>query len=310
MIRLVLSTSNLTLESGSVVKGSRAEQTHLELIESLRSNITAAQRRWFHSKNISNDSNRDVQGDESLIRLHIQGWTTQENLNYFIPTIDWSKSRLSEERGQYEITVKLFYLQRTNLKNRKEYTDHAIELVSKLLKVEYIDLLVVAFPRIATADDFESGQDEEVGEIGTWAVVEGLYRQGTVKKLGVADFSGDKLAKFLKRVQIQPHVDQIKAKDCCSVDPALLELVKTENIELLAHRDSPDIFPCHLIRELLGHGEKGVGILPQTESGLGISQSQIAPAWVAKYVAVDRDRGVIESKGYFAVAELSGLISH
>jgi glutamate--cysteine ligase regulatory subunit len=33
-------------------------------------------------------------------------------------------------------------------------------------------------------------------------------------------------------------------------------------------------------------------------------QGDVAPQWVVKYTAVVKDRGVVENKGYFAVAEL------
>ena len=33
-------------------------------------------------------------------------------------------------------------------------------------------------------------------------------------------------------------------------------------------------------------------------------RGDVEPQWVVKYTAVVKDRGVVESKGYFAVAEL------
>jgi glutamate--cysteine ligase regulatory subunit len=37
-------------------------------------------------------------------------------------------------------------------------------------------------------------------------------------------------------------------------------------------------------------------------------QGEIEPQWVVKYTAVVKDRGVIENKGYFALAEVGSCI--
>ena len=70
------------------------------------------------------------------------------------------------------------------------------------------------------------------------------------------------------------------------------------------------ILPQGTLRELLGPGIRGAGILASESGGDdeeyegGLLKGEIIPEWVIKYTAVVRDRGVIENKGYFAGAEL------
>ncbi|EQL02592.1 aldo/keto reductase [Ophiocordyceps sinensis CO18] len=65
-----------------------------------------------------------------------------------------------------------------------------------------------------------------------------------------------------------------------------------------------DILPRGTLRELLGHGPQGAGVLADAaNNGTGL-RGDILPQWVVRYMAFVRDRGVIENKGYFAGAEL------
>ena len=78
-----------------------------------------------------------------------------------------------------------------------------------------------------------------------------------------------------------------------------------EQIELLTHNDCTDILPSGTLRELLGQGVRGAGVLSESKRGMNGMRGDLNPEWVVKYTAVVRDRGVIENKGYFAVAELN-----
>ena len=98
----------------------------------------------------------------------------------------------------------------------------------------------------------------------------------------------------------------------------LLSLAKTNGIELLVHNDSTNVLPRGTLRELLGRGEDGAGVLAdgdktgekrkvrEGEHTRGGLNGDVEPQWVAKYTAVVQNRGVVESKGYFAVARVQG----
>ncbi|KAK1829093.1 hypothetical protein QBC39DRAFT_357583 [Podospora conica] len=153
------------------------------------------------------------------------------------------------------------------------------------------------------ADKRNAAQGDDDDEAATWPAVEELHRQGLVKDLGIAEFGSEKLARFLQRVQIRPAVNQINIKNCCNVPPPLVKLAKEQGIELLVHSDCTDILSRGALRELLGQGLQGAGLLADDDSDEGL-RGELTPQWVVKYTAVVRDRGVIENKGYYASAHL------
>ncbi|KAH7407439.1 NADP-dependent oxidoreductase domain-containing protein [Cadophora sp. MPI-SDFR-AT-0126] len=315
MTRLILSTSNIMTGGPSIIRKPGADRSNLELTNSLRSNFLAAQQDYSPPLSATNGSTSPrSSSDEDLPSRRPQSsiWTTRDGSDYYIPTIDWSLSGLCEERSQYDITVKLFYLRGAHVKDRAKHAKDAINLVLKELRVESIDLLIVSFPGMSFEGDCEweadkknsaQGNDEE--EIASWPAIEELYNQGIVKRLGLSEFGSEKLSRFLARVKVRPQVDQVNIKDCCNVPPPLLKLAKKEGIELLTHNDCTDILPSGTLRELLGQGVRGAGVLSESKRGMNGMRGDLNPEWVVKYTAVVRDRGVIENKGYFAVAELN-----
>ncbi len=174
-----------------------------------------------------------------------------------------------------------------------------------------MDLLIVSFPGMSFEGDCEweadkqnAGQGNIDDEIASWSAVEELHRAGLAKKLGLAEFGTEKLSRFLQAVQVRPAVNQINLKNCCNVPPPLAKLAKEQGIDLLVHSDCTDILPKGTLRELLGPGLGGAGLLADPATGAGGLQGDLTPQWVVKYTAVVRDRGVIEYKGYFAGAGL------
>ena len=270
-----------------------------------------------------------------------------------IPTIDFANSALHEEREQYDITLKLFFLPGASSANRDTQTREAVKLVLKELHVPSIDLLILSFPgiyfdeeedcpdKLSTRGPVEAEPEELATQIEAWKTLEALHEEGVVKKLGIAEFGHDRLKEFLDSTKIKPSVDQINLRDCCSVPKSLLALAKGSGVELLVHNDCSNVLPRGTVRELLGSGEGGAGVLGEATktgakrkslhgeegktNGVGEDgefacgkiignclltmitalQGEVQPLWVVKYTAVVRNRGVVENKGYFAVAELS-----
>lgn len=228
-----------------------------------------------------------------------------------MPRIDRSSGGLQEDESRYEITVKLFFLPTSAVADRARYARESLAMVCRELRVQQVDLLVVSFPGMSFVGDGEweadkanasQGNDDE--EAATWAALESLHVEGLVRNLGIAEFGSDKLARFLRLIRIRPTVDQINIKNCCNVPPPLMKLAKEEGIELLVHSDCTDVLPQGTLRELLGQGPRGAGVLADPDNETGGLQGDLTPQWVMKYTAVVRDRGVIEDKGYFASAEL------
>lgn len=264
-----------------------------------------------------------------------QAWTKRKGDTLEIPALDFSDSALAEERDQYDITVKLFYLPDASREKRATQTREALDLVMKELHVPSIDLLIVSFPgiyfdeeedcpdKISTRGPVEAEPEPLEGQIKAWKTLEALQKEGLVRKLGIAEFGKDRLEQLLEKVQIPPSVDQINLRDCCSVPKDLMALAKSKSVELLVHNDCSNVLPRGTTRELLGCGETGAGVLAEAskagdkrkslhgeESRNGDNSAglrgEVQPQWVVKYTAVVRNRGVVENKGYFACAELVG----
>ena len=287
----------------SIIRRPTFEKSNTELTNSLRANFRAAREIPVNSNGATGAMNGHEKGYMS--------WVKRDGETLYIPGVDFSTSGLAEERSQYDITVKLFFLPSTEPSKRFSHTQEAISLVLQELHAPSVDLLIISFSDISfDADDDEDENVEDAEEearhldemIETWRALEELHNKGTVAQIGLAEFGSERLKRFLPKTRIRPSVDQINVRDCCVVPKSLILYAKQEKIELLTHNDCTNILPKGTIRELLGSGENGAGDL--ADGILGDLSGDIDPQWVVKYTAVVRDRGVIENKGYFAMAEI------
>ncbi|KXL51089.1 hypothetical protein M433DRAFT_74062 [Acidomyces richmondensis BFW] len=341
-MKLILSTSNILGEGFSIHRSTKSK-SNAELVNGLRANFEA------HSA-VPLNLNGDTDGAVKPVRPPYSSWTRrrrdeksgEEVLE--VPALSFGGSDetagegLQEEREAYDITLKLFYLPHASASPtaREEQTREALDLVLKELRMPSVDLLIVSFPgiyfdeeencpdKLSTRGPVEADPESLESQIATWKALEKLYDEGLVKKLGIAEFGHDRLQEFWERARVKPSVDQINLRDCCSVPKNLMNLAKSRNVELLVHNDSPNILPRGTVRELLGAGEQGAGILAdpmkvgdkrkslhdeEIQNGnvadQGRLRGDITPQWVIKYTAVVKNRGVVESKGYFALAVLS-----
>ena len=299
----------------SIIRRPPTEKSNVELIHSLRSNCEAS-KQAFQPMTNGFDHPKDVQEyGEKLQSVPYVAWTAREGDVLYIPYIDFSQSGLAEERSQYDITAKLFFLPNNSALERCRHAKEALGLVLQELHILSIDLLIVSFPGVSfDADDEENVEGSECSNNGevedvdamveTWWAIEQLHSERLVLQIGVSEFGSERLEKFLPRTKIRPSVDQINVRDCCVVPKSLILYAKQENIELLTHNDCTNILPKGAVRELLGSDAEGAGVLSGPEEDSGGLKGEVEPQWVIKYTAVVRDRGVIENKGYFAAAEL------
>lgn len=300
----------------SIIRRPASEKSNVELINALRSNFYASKQAFAPITNgSSKTSPHDTARQNPSQEIPYSEWTAREDGSLFVPSIDFAQSGLAEERSQYDITAKLFFLPHTSATERCRHTQEAIDLVLRELHMPSIDLLIVSFPGVsfdADDEDEEEPQWSQDGEgeedlgamVEIWKALECLHDKGTVKQIGLSEFGSERLEKFLPRTKVRPSVDQINVRDCCVVPKSLILYAKQEKIELLTHNDCTNILPSGTVRELLGTGEKGAGVLSGPEGGSKGLNGEVEPQWVVKYTAVVRDRGVIENKGYFAMAEV------
>lgn len=292
----------------SIIRRPASEKSNVELINSLRSNFVASKQAFAAA---ANEAASDADAQKPGHTPHTT-WTKFEDEAWYVPSVDFSHTGLAEERSQYDITVKLFFLPGTSASERCRHARGALDLVLKELHMDSIDLLIVSFPGVSfDADDEDEDEDSQGGEgedldamVQTWKALEYLHAQGIAKQIGLAEFGNERLERFLPRTTVKPSVDQINVKDCCVVPKSLITYAKSEKIELLTHNDCTNILPQGTVRELLGAGEKGAGVLAGLNNSSEGLKGDVTPQWVVKYTAVVRDRGVIEYKGYFAMAEL------
>lgn len=321
--------------NSSVIRRPTTEKSNVELINALRSNFQAAKHLEPPSTAVANGFGNTSTGNppsNGSSTSDYETWTSQHDGGgtLYIPAHDFSQSGLSEERAQYDITVKLFYLPGIPVSRRCAHTREAIDLVLKELDADSIDLLIVSFPGVLfdAEDDSDEEEEEEEGKkeqevdtagnetaeddfdsmVQTWRTLETIKNEGRIAQLGVAEFGCDRLARLLARTNVRPSVDQINLKDCCVVPKSLIIYAKQQGIQLLTHNDCHDILPVGTTRELLGPGEQGIGILASTRDGKDGIPGDVEPQWVVKYTAVVKDRGVVENKGYFALADVGTCV--
>lgn len=299
----------------SIIRRPASEKSNVELINSLRSNVEASKQAFAPLNNEFENSNHRPDRRPVTRGVPYSTWTAREDDVLYVPSIDFSQSGLAEERPQYDITAKLFFLPNTSALKRCKHAQEAIRLVLEELHVPSIDLLIVSFPEVSfDADDEEDRNGSECSNGGavedidamieTWRALERLHSDGLALQIGVSEFGSERLQKFLPRTKIRPSVDQINVRDCCVVPKSLILYAKQEGIELLTHNDCTNILPSGAVRELLVSGENSAGVLAGSEKDSDGLKGEVEPQWVVKYTAVVRDRGVIENKGYFAVAEV------
>ena len=253
--------------SPSIFRRPASEKSNVELVNALRSNI-------LHSKQLcapvtSSDAPSSPTNKEDLDKIPYTEWTARKDGILFVPALDPDYSGLSEERSQYDITVKLFFLPKTSASERFGHAQEALDLVLRDLHVPYVDLLIVSFPGMSFDGDAEDDcydpfslepppKGEDLGSIlETWKALEYLQNNGLTRRIGLAEFGSDRLQKFLPNIRIRPSVNQINLKDCCTVPAPLMQYAKKEKIELLTHNDCTNILPSGTVRELLGTGGKG-----------------------------------------------------
>lgn len=315
--------------AGSSIRRLSNTKTNAEFISSLRTN--------FSEHAAIPHTNGNGSTTHTPMKSHHKTWTRSvpDASTLEIPALNFASSVLEEEREQYDITLKLFYLPSapSSPSERAVQTREAVNLVLKELHMPSIDLLIVSFPgvyfdeqedcpdKISTRGPVEADPEALESQIESWKALEALHDEGLVSRLGIAEFGGERLGAFLGATRVRPSVNQINLRDCCSVPKDLMALAKKEGVELLVHNDCSNILPRGTVRELLGPGPDGAGVLAGTartgdkrKSMHGEEQSngdagltgEVEPQWVVKYTAVVKNRGVVENKGYFACAELKG----
>lgn len=311
-----LAARNIINGGTSIVRRPASEKSNVELVNGLRSNFTASMQASMPAGNGDILRAADGKGAIKTAALPYTSWTNVDDGCLNVPANNPDDPGLAEERSEYDITVKFFLLPKTRFSDWRRHLQDAITAVLQELSVDSVDLLIISFPGVSfDADSEETGgcgsnkiqasETELVDAIlDVWNMVATLQVKGVALRTGVAEFGCERLKEFLSKTSHRPMVNQINVRDACEVPQSIMELAKQERIELLTHNDCTNILPQGTLRDLLGDGPNGAGLLAGLNAETKGLEGDLSPEWVVKYTAVIRDRGVIEHKGYFASADL------
>lgn len=136
----------------------------------------------------------------------------------------------------------------------KEYLRKAIDTALKVLDIELLDSLVLAFhPKCRTANGNVTTPEPETKEgvifwgdgsdkcfdklKELWGVLEEYVEQKKIFLLGVSDIGAELLKELFDTSKIQPAITQINLSACCVVPTDLKNFCNEKEIQLLTHSD-------------------------------------------------------------------------
>jgi len=197
-----------------------------------------------------------------------------------VRVVDESSNPIVDQRDTLKYTLKLFL----SFPLSPAETKTAVEFVLTRLGLNYVEIVVVAFPD--SLEDALEGDDVLL----VWSALEELVDDGMILSLGVSDMSVEQLESLCSYVRVKPAVDQISSTTCCAIPDDLKAFASENDIQLLMHSDRKEILPADDLTTVLAetsHAKDGEGW---------------SPSWVVRYSSLVKGRGVIKSKGYMLKA--------
>ncbi|EXX77525.1 aldo-keto reductase superfamily protein [Rhizophagus irregularis DAOM 197198w] len=209
------------------------------------------------------------------------------------------------------IIAKLFYLPSSSTSVIEpspppQYVAQSIYHLFKVLGINTIDTFIVYFNGLifnysdevdgsSSNDNFTKSDFDNL--IKVWTELEKFHVNNRIHKLGVSEFTKNRLESFINAVEISPKVNQINIIDCNNGE--ILEFAKKNDIELLTHRDPTVILPSKTFRN----------IIEETNTNKISLNNDLLPRWVLKYSVMIKCRGVVANKGYIVMGSTpnSGL---
>ncbi|XKL65245.1 hypothetical protein PGB90_008665 [Kerria lacca] len=125
-----------------------------------------------------------------------------------------------------------------------------------------------------------------------WKTLEDLVVQGLITSIGISDVDTDVFINLYNAVEVKPSIHQINLSACCVVPPDLQEFCKEHDIRILTHNDPFDILPVNILKPLFQVNNE------KNEADETKRFSNINVAWVTRFQAHIKCRGILSNKGY------------
>mmetsp|Transcript_7872 Transcript_7872/g.11678 ORF Transcript_7872/g.11678 Transcript_7872/m.11678 type:complete len:294 (+) Transcript_7872:38-919(+) len=129
------------------------------------------------------------------------------------------------------ITTKLWVHQIVDEKTIRQAVNEAL----KKLQTDYIDLLLIHWPY--TSDQKINYDNDLLLEtlVNAWTVMEKLYKEGTLKNIGVSNFLPKDLDAILEKATVPPAVNEIEFHPFLDQDTSV-NYCKKHNIQVIGYR--------------------------------------------------------------------------
>ncbi|KRT80436.1 hypothetical protein AMK59_6987 [Oryctes borbonicus] len=140
------------------------------------------------------------------------------------------------KREDLYITSKLW-----NTYHRGETVEPALKVTLQNLGLDYLDLYLVHWPFGFKEGDtvFPTGADGKIqfsdfDYIETWKAMEGVYKKGLAKSIGISNFNKEQIERLLQHAEVVPVTNQIELSPFLN-QQKLAEYCASKNISITAY---------------------------------------------------------------------------
>lgn len=291
---LVLYTGNLMTYASSGLWNTSLKKSNQELIHALQNTM---------EYNLRGRPEGSDEGENDIPCFAISNDTLE------IPDVSHTTEPLAAaDRPECEITAKLFYLSTSGGDAPPpEFISSSTQYLTKQLGTDIIDTFIVSFDDITldpedddcgrydpklTAKDLKALKNTEK----VFETLHACQKNGTVKEVGVSDFSRGHLAYILANTEIRPRLDQINLQNCCDAPVGLIDYAKANSVDLTTNGDCAEMLSAETLGKLLAEYD-----LCSAQTNGHVS-SNVYPRWVLKYSVFIKNRGIVLDKGYIVGA--------
>lgn len=227
-------------------------------------------------------------GDENL----------KKNIKVLVP-VNEKPQKLDGKQEEYEIIVKLFFLDGENIdiKKREETLSQVFYNLHMLFGIDFVSTLVVSFPHITFLKESGNSSSNEIYDsideippqeiqswVDTWKLLEEKVGEGKIGTLGVSEFGVNELQRLISSVNVVPESTQINIGQNCKLPNDLLNFADRHHLKLFFHSDPSALLSESEITSVIHKA------CPEIPNPARVD-------WVIRYTILTRHTAVIHQKG-------------